>query len=87
MAFLFAGIAILIVLLVLARGFVAADPRALVRALRYIVGIGMMVFGGALILARRWELGVPLIAAGFSAMTLGRIGPIDLGGSRRTAGG
>ncbi|MBN9022636.1 MAG: DnaJ domain-containing protein [Rhizobiales bacterium] len=47
----------------------------------------MMVFGGALIFARRWELGVPLIAAGFSAMTLGRIGPIDLGGSRRTPGG
>jgi len=87
MAFLFAGVAILVVLLVLARGFVAADPRALLRALRYIVGIGMMVFGGALLLARRWELGVPLIAAGFSAVTLGRIGPIDLGGGARSAGG
>lgn len=87
MGFLFAGVAILVVLLLLARGFVAADPRALVRTLRYIVGIGMMAFGGALILARRWELGVPLIAAGFSAMTLGRIGPIDLGGSHRTSGG
>ena len=87
MAFLFAGLAVLVVLLVLARGFVAADPRSLVRALRYIVGIGMMVVGAALLLARRWELGVPLIAAGFSAMTLGRIGPIDLGGSRRTPGG
>jgi hypothetical protein len=86
MAYLFAGFAILAVLVLLARGFVAADPKALVRALRYIVGIGMMLFGGVLVLGRRWELGIPLIAAGFSAITLGRIGPFDLGGSRRTPG-
>ena len=30
--------------------------------------------------------GSPEIAAGFSAITLGRIGPFDLGGSRRTPG-
>lgn len=86
MAYLFAGIAILVVLLLLGRAFVSADPRTLVRALRYIVGIGMMAFGGVLVLGRRWELGVPLIAAGFSAVTLGRIGPIDLGGATRTPG-
>jgi len=86
MAYLFAGFAILAVLLLLARAFVAADPRSLVRTLRYILGIGMMVFGGALVLGRRWELGVPLIAAGFSALTLGRIGPIDLGGGKKTPG-
>jgi hypothetical protein len=86
MAYLFAGIAILVVLLLLARAFVATNPRSLVRALRYIVGIGMMAFGGVLVLGRRWELGVPLIAAGFSAVTLGRIGPIDLGGSTKTPG-
>ena len=86
MAYLFAGIAILVVLLLLARAFVAADPRSLVRTLRYIVGIGMMVFGGALVLGRRWELGVPLIAAGFSAVALGRIGPIDLGGTTKSPG-
>ncbi len=86
MAYLFAGIAVLVVLLLLARAFVAADPRSLVRALRYIVGIGMMVFGGALVLGRRWELGIPLIAAGFSAVALGRIGPIDLGGTTKSPG-
>jgi len=86
MGYLFAGIAILVVLILLGRAFIATDPRALVRALRYIVGIGMMVFGGVLILGRRWELGIPLVAAGFSAITLGRIGPIDLGGGTRTPG-
>jgi len=86
MGYLFAGVAILAVLLLLARAFVATDPRSLVRTLRYVVGIGMMAFGGLLVLGRRWELGVPLIAAGFSAMTLGRIGPIDLGGGKKTPG-
>lgn len=86
MAYLLAGFAILAALLLLARAFVAADPRSLVRTLRYVVGIGIMVFGGALVLGRRWELGVPLIAAGFSALTLGRIGPIDLGGGKKTPG-
>jgi len=86
MAFLFAGVAILVVLVLLARAFVAADPRALIRFLRYFLGIGMMAVGGLMIFARRWELGVPLVAAGFSALTLGRIGPLDLGGSRKTPG-
>lgn len=86
MAYLLAGVAVLAVLILLGRAFIAADPRALVRYLRYLVGGGMIVFGGLLLLARRWELGVPLIAAGFSALTLGRIGPIDLGGGRKSPG-
>jgi hypothetical protein len=87
MGYLFAGVAILVVLVLLGRAFVAADPRSLVRFLRYFVGVGMMVFGGLLVAARRWELGVPLIVGGFSALTLGRIGPLDLGGARRSPGG
>ena len=86
MAYLFAGVAILVVLVLLGRAFIAADPRSLVRALRYAVGIGMIVFGGVLVLARRWELGVPLIAGGVSALTLGRIGPLDLGGGTKSPG-
>ena len=86
MAYIFAGAAILIVLILIGRAFIGADPRTLVRYVRYAVGAGMIVFGGLLLLARRWELGVPLIAAGFSALTLGRIGPIDLGGGHKTPG-
>ncbi len=86
MAYIFAGAAILIVLILIGRAFIGADPRTLVRYVRYAVGAGMIVFGGLLLLARRWELGVPLIAAGVSALTLGRIGPIDLGGSRKSPG-
>jgi hypothetical protein len=46
----------------------------------------MIAVGGVLLLARRFELGVPLIAAGVSALALGRIGPIDLGSSRKSPG-
>lgn len=86
MGYLLAGVVVLGVLVLLARAFVSADPRALVRSLRYVVGAVLIVFGGALVLARRWELGIPLIAAGFSAIAVGRIGPIDLGGSSKSPG-
>jgi hypothetical protein len=86
MAYLIAGAAILVVIVLLARAFVAADPRALIRFVRYFLGIAMIAVGGLLVFARRWELGLPLLAGGFSALTLGRIGPLDLGGSRKTPG-
>src|SRR5829696_6800884 len=86
MAFLVSGIAVLFVLVILGRAFVAADPNALVRAVRYTVGIGLIVIGMLLMLARRFEFALPLIAVGISALTLGRIGPIDLGGGRRSSG-
>jgi hypothetical protein len=37
-------------------------------------------------LGGRWGLGLPLLAGGISALPVGRIGPIDLGGGRRTLG-
>jgi hypothetical protein len=86
MPFLFGGLLILGVLVLLGRAFVAADPRALVRTLRYLVGGGLLFFGLILLLAERWSLALPLAAAGISALSLGRIGPIDLGGARRQAG-
>jgi hypothetical protein len=86
MAYIFAGVAVLVVLLLLGRAFIATDPRMLVRYVRYLLGSLMIAFGGVLILARRWELGVPLIAGGVSALALGRIGPIDLGGGRKSSG-
>ena len=86
MAYIFAGAAVLAVLILLGRAFIGADPRSLVRYVRYLVGGVMIAIGGLFLLARRFELGVPLIAAGFSALALGRIGPIDLGGSRKSPG-
>ena len=80
MAYLFAGIVILGVLILLGRAFIAADPRALVRMLRYLVGGALLLFGLIFFLAERWGLALPLAAAGISALSLGRIGPIDLGG-------
>lgn len=78
-AFLFfAGVAVL-----LGYAFVAADPRALVRALRLTLGIGLIVVGGLLSLARRWDFGLPMVLAGVSALVLGRIGPLDLGSRGR----
>jgi hypothetical protein len=88
MPFFFAGLVILGVLVLLGQAFIAADPRGLVRVLRYLVGGTLLFFGFILFLAERWGLALPLAAAGISALALGRIGPIDLGGGRRrrTAG-
>jgi hypothetical protein len=86
MPYFFAGLVILGVLLLLGRAFIASDPRALVRTLRYLVGGTLLFFGFIFLLAERWGLALPLAAAGISALALGRIGPIDLGGVRRTAG-
>jgi DnaJ domain len=86
MVFFVAGLGVLIALLVLGRAFVAADPRALVRAVRYVVGGIMIAIGGVLTLARRLDFGLPLIFLGISALVMGRLGPIDLGGGRRSQG-
>ena len=86
MIYFVTGAAILVILTVLGRAFVAADPRALVKALRYTVGIVLIATGAVFALGERFGLALPLIAAGISALSIGRIGPIDLGGSRRSPG-
>jgi hypothetical protein len=86
MPYFFAGLVVLGVLMLLGRAFIAADPRALVRTLRYLVGGALLFLGFIFFLAERWGLALPLAAAGISALSLGRIGPIDLGGGRRSAG-
>src|SRR5690606_37815278 len=60
------------------------DPRTLVRVLRFIVGIVAVALGAVLILARRFEFGIPLVAAGLSAIFLGRVGPLDLTGPAKS---
>src|SRR5690349_5924850 len=87
MPYFFAGLVVLGVLVLLGRAFIAADPRALVRTLRYLVGGALLFLGFIFFLAERWGLALPLAAAGISALSVGRIGPIDLGGGRRRSGG
>ena len=86
MPYFVGGIAVLFILVLLTQAFAAADPHSLVRAFRYTVGAVLIAVGGILVLAERWGLALPLIAAGISALTVGRIGPLDLGGGRRTPG-
>jgi hypothetical protein len=86
MAYFIGGLILLGVLLGLGRAFVSADPRTLVRLVRYTVGFGLIAIGGVMTLAGRWGLGLPLVAGGISAISVGRIGPIDLGGHYRSVG-
>lgn len=86
MPYLIGGVVILVVLIAFGRAFVATDPRMLVRAIRYGIGIILIAVGAVMLLAERWGFALPLIAAGISAITIGRIGPIDLGGGQRSRG-
>jgi hypothetical protein len=86
MAYFVAGAIVLAMLLAIARLFIATDPRTLIRILRYAVGFALIAFGGVMAVAGRWGLGLPLIAGGVSAISVGRLGPIDLGGNTRRGG-
>lgn len=86
MSYFVGGLVVLGILILLGRLFVTADPRTLVSLVRYGVGFGMIGVGGVMTLSGRWGLGLPLVAGGLSAISLGRIGPIDLGGHGRTPG-
>jgi DnaJ domain len=87
MPYLVTGAITLGILFVLAQGFASADPRRLVRAIRYGVGGVLLAIGVLLILAERIALGGVLVAAGLSAIATGRLGPFDLGGGVRRAAG
>ena len=87
MAYLGAGLIVLAILAVLARAFVAADTRALVRAIRYLIGGVLVVVGIGLSFAERLGIGVLLISAGLSIVVTGRLGPLDLGGHGRRSPG
>ena len=87
MVYLVAGVAVLGIFVILGRAFVAANPRSLVRAIRYTVGITLLAIGAVLALGERFGLALPLIAAGISVITVGRIGPIDLGPNQLAATG
>ena len=86
MGYLAAGVVAFSLLFVLARAYTSMDPHRLARGIRYLAGGVLLALGVLLIVAERWALGLLLAGAGVSAITTGRIGPIDLGGGRRTAG-
>jgi len=86
MSFLSGGAAVLGLLLLSAYLFASVDPRSLVRLIRYGLGTLLAGTGGLFAFGGRWGIGMVLIALGMSAISLGRIGPMDLGGGRRTPG-
>ena len=86
MPYLATGVIALGILFILAQAFTSADPRSLVKTIRYAIGGVFVAFGLLLVFAERWTFGLVLIAAGVSAISTGRIGPLDLGGGIRTAG-
>lgn len=86
LAYLVTGAAALGLLLLLARAYVSADPRALVRTFRYLVAALLLGIGAVMTLAGRWGIGLATAALGLSALATGRLGPIDLGGGARTRG-
>ncbi|MHA1158495.1 MAG: DnaJ domain-containing protein [Alphaproteobacteria bacterium] len=86
MSYLVGGLAALGVLLLLARAYAGADPRSILRLLRFTVATVMIVTGGIMVFGGRWGLGLAIIAFGLSAMATGRLGPLDLGGGARSAG-
>jgi hypothetical protein len=84
--YLGAGVLTLGLLFFLARLYASIEPSALARTIRYTVGFGLVAAGVVLCVAGRVAFGLILIGAGASAIARGRIGPFDLGGSRRSAG-
>ena len=86
MPYLVAGLAVFGIMYVLGRAFANADPRGLIRNVRYGLGGLLVVAGLLLMLADRFALGFLLLGAGGSVITTGRLGPLDLGGSKRTKG-
>lgn len=86
MHYVILGVLALGVLIGLAQLFVSTDPRTLVRALRYIVGGALIVFGGIFSFAGRLGLGLPMLALGATALFRGRLLNIELGGGSRSSG-
>lgn len=86
MAFLLAGLAVLAIFYVLGRAYANADPKSLIRSLRYSVGGGLLLLGIVLLVAERAALGSLLVFGGLQALATGRLGPFDLGATRRSRG-
>ncbi len=86
MVYFISGVALLGLFILAVRAFVGTDPRTLVRIIRYALGFILLVMGVVFAIAGRFGLGLLLAAHGVSAISTGRIGPIDLGGHGRSSG-
>ncbi len=87
MQFVILGAILLALLIGVGMLFVRADPGTLVRIFRFLIGFSLIGFGGLLTFGGRWGFGLPMILFGTTALASGRLGPIDLGGTRRSGGG
>jgi hypothetical protein len=85
MTFLLAGLAVLAVFYFLGRAYANADPKSLIRSMRYSLGGGLLLAGLAFLLVERAALGSLLVAGGLQALATGRLGPFELGTRRRAA--
>jgi hypothetical protein len=88
MAYFLVGLAVLVLLLVIARRFVAADPRKLAAVTRKAGGIAALAAAGFLILRGALPVAIPLVMFGLALM--GRRGGFSFGGAfgsaRKTPG-
>lgn len=88
MAYFLVGLAVLVLLLVLGRRFVAADPRRLASVVRKTGGVAVLATAGFLILRGALPIAIPLVMFGLALM--GRGGSLGLGGpfgsARKTPG-
>jgi hypothetical protein len=80
MAFLLAGLLVFGVLYLGAQGIAGADPRDLLRGIRFGVGGIFVAAGVVLSIGREIGFGIPLIGIGLTLLVTGRLGPIDLRG-------
>jgi hypothetical protein len=80
------GAGILGVVLMVVWLFANAEPATLVRLIRYTVATLLMATAAVFGYGGRWGVAFVLGMFAVSAITLGRIGPLDLGGARRSQG-
>ncbi len=86
MGYLGAGVAALGFFLLVAWMFASVDAASLAKLIRYGLGTSLVAVAALMAFGGRWGIAVVLGSLGFSAIAAGRIGPLDLGGGRRSAG-
>jgi len=86
MTFFLAGIAFLAVVLLLLWLFTTIDPASLVRLIRYTIAAVLLAIAAVFAIDRNFGFALILGTIAVSAITMGRIGPLDLGGAKRSRG-
>jgi hypothetical protein len=86
MQYIIGGALLLAIVYGLVRLIAFANPQTLAVAGRFGIGITLILVGGVLTLARQFALGLPAVVFGIGALLRGRLGPLDLGGGRKSEG-